>query len=112
MPRARIFFVYGRAAEDDVGAGDGPAADGSRVVCANGCGQSDTGGAAYEGCAGKREERCFLFLGEKIRRCFLCLLGSDSSGSATIAALGYRHRRENGVGAVAAQGGKTQLVEG
>lgn len=29
MLRARIFFVYGRAAEDDARAGDGPAADGS-----------------------------------------------------------------------------------
>lgn len=86
------FFVYGRAAEAD----GGPAADGSRAARENGCGQSNAGGAARESCAGKREDRCFSFSREKIRRCFLYLLGSDNSRSATTAVLGRRRRRENG----------------
>ena len=60
---------------------------------------------------GKGKKVIFLFLGGKIRRCFLYLLCGDSGRSAAIAALGYRHRRGNGAGAVAARGGTaTQLV--
>ena len=52
------------------------------------------GKAVRKRCAREEEEGCFLFLGEKVRRYFLYLLGSDSSRSVAIAASGYRHRRE------------------
>lgn len=92
-------------------AGDGPAADGSWAARAKSCGQSNTRGATRERHAKEGKKAIFLFLGEKIGRCFLYLLGGDSSRSAVIAALGYRPRRENVAGAVAARRGKTQLVE-
>lgn len=60
---------------------------------------------------GKREDKCFSFSWEKSESSCSLLAGSRCE-SATVAALGYRHRRENGAGAVAARAGKTQLVEG
>lgn len=84
------------------------AADGSLAARAGNRGQSNTGGAA---CAGKGEKDVFLFLGEKIGRCFLCLLGSDSSRGAAIAALGYRHCRRGKRRAQLRHGVETQLVE-
>ena len=55
-----------------------------------------------------------VFSGERLEGYLLCPPGGSSSRVAAIAALGYRHRRENGVRArVAARGGarvETQLV--
>lgn len=87
------FFVCGRAAEGDV-RGRRQTGRGWRHVRDRG--QSNAGGATRESCAGKREDRCFSFSREKIRRCFLYLLGSDNSRSAATAVLGRRRRRENG----------------
>lgn len=56
----------------------------------------------------RRGRVVFSFLGEKIRRCFLCLPGG-SSRSAAIAALEYRHREI--ACAQLRHGRKTQLVE-
>lgn len=113
MPWARIFFVYGRAA----GAGGGPAADGSWAARAKSLrAEQHKRSGVWELCGKKGRKMFFLFLGGKIRRYFLCFLDSDNSRSAAIAALGYRHRRENVVRATTARGGawggKTQLVEG
>lgn len=105
MPRARIFCLWeGRRKQRERQAMDRPQMGRWRHV------RMAAGRAT-------QEERCvrekgrkmfFFFLGERIRRCFLCLLGSDSSRGAAIAALWYRHRREN----VADCGLATQLVEG
>ena len=105
------FFVCGEAAESNVSGGRLAGRGRQRGWRANDCGQSNTRGATRERCVEKGKKVIFLFLEEKIGRCFLYLLGGDSSRSAAIAALGYRHRREKRC-AVAALGEKTQLVEG
>ena len=102
------FFVYGKAAEGDVGGGRWT---GRSSMCES-CGQSNVEGTACESCAGKGKTDVFLFLEEKSEEYLLCPPGGSSSRSAAIAALGYRHRRENGACAVVARRGKTQLVEG
>ena len=80
MLRARIFFCLweGRRRRRD-----GPAADGPQAARA-GRGQSDTGGTTREGCAGKREDRCFSFSREKTSRYFLSLLDGDNSSRAQL----------------------------
>ena len=60
MPWARIFFVYGRAAEKRRGAGDGPAAARAKSLRAEQCGRSGA-----QRCAGKGKKDVFLFLGGK-----------------------------------------------
>lgn len=77
MPWARVFFVCGGPQKATWAAGDGPAADGSRVMRANGCGQSNTRGAARERYAGK-ERKVFLFLGENRRVVVLFWLEAEA----------------------------------
>ena len=72
MPRARIFFVYGRAA----GAGDGPAADGLR---SSRC--EELAGKAAQEMRGEREEGYFSFSQEKIEGCLLVLQVEAEIGS-------------------------------
>lgn len=55
----------------------------------------------------KGKKDVFFFLGKDWRVVVLC----GGSRSAAVAALGYGHRREKRC-AVAARGGRTQLVEG
>lgn len=57
-------------------------------------GQSDTGGTTHEKCE-KRKESCFLFLEERPEGVCLSSGWKQGQGRATIAALWYRHRREN-----------------
>lgn len=76
---------------------------------AAGCGKSNTGGTACEGCAGEGKKDVFLFLEEKIKRCLPYLLGGGNSRGAAIAALGMGAAAKTM--RTAAQGG-TQLVEG
>ena len=108
MPWARIFFVYGRTAEDDVGqAMDRPRMGRRQRVWARG--QSDTGGTACESCAGKREDRCFF--GERLEGCLLCPLGIGRNRVAAIAALGIGTAAKTVRARVAARcGTATQLV--
>ena len=82
MLRARIFFVYGRAA-------DRPAADGSRAARENGCVQSNTRGATRERHAKEGKKVISLFLGEKIGRMFACSPSGGGGRSTAVAALGY-----------------------
>lgn len=56
---------------------------------------------------GEGKKVIFLFLGGKVRRYFLYLLGSRNAATA---ALGYRHRRENVACADRGTRWKTQLV--
>ena len=69
MPWARIFLFMG-GPQKTTWAGDGPAADGSRVVCARARGQSNAEGTACESCAGKGKTDVFLFLGGKEQEIF------------------------------------------
>lgn len=81
---------------------------------ANDRGQSNTGGATHERRAKEGEKVVFLFLGGRRSEGGCSLLGGSRGGSATIAALGYRHRRENGAQLRhrAEHRAGTQLVEG
>ena len=94
MPWARIFFVYGRAAENDVGGGRwtgrGWAAGSTREELAGRATRKERHAKVRE----KREERCFS--GERLEGCLLCPPGGSRDRVAAIAALGYRRRRENG----------------
>lgn len=88
MPWARIFFVYGRAAE----AGNGPAADGPRAARVGSRierhRRSDTQRCAKKG-------RKMFFRGKDWRDVCFVLQVEVRDRVAAIAALGYRHRREN-----------------
>ena len=111
MPWARVFFVCGRAAGDDV---DGRRWTGRRRAAGNTReelraeqrGRSDT-----QRCAKKGRKMFFLFLGKRSEGCLLCPPGGSRGRSAAIAALGYRHRRENDACAGCGTGWKNpQLV--
>ena len=60
----------------------------------------------------KKGRRLFLFFLRKDRRAFACPPGGSRDKGAAIAALGYRHRRENSVCADCGTGRRIQLVEG
>lgn len=60
----------------------------------------------------KQGKRAVFFFLRKDRRAFAYPPGGSRGRGAAVAALGYRHRRENVAGATAAWCGKTQLVEG
>ena len=94
--RGPAFFVYGRAAEGDVGnrrwTGRGWAAGGTRKLWAE---QRRRNGA--QEARERREEGCFSSSRGKIGGIFACSPGGSIGRSAAIAALGYRHRRENSV---------------
>lgn len=95
MLRARVFLFMGGPQKATWTAGNRPAAEdnvgGARMTA----GKAIREERHERGVCGKREEGCFLFLEEKIRRYFLYLLDGDSSRSVAIAALGYRPSREN-----------------
>lgn len=86
------FFVCGRAAEGDV--------DSRRWTGRSTCEELAGRAIRKERHAKAREKRekrsFFLFLGGKIGGRLLCPLGGGRDRVAAIAALGYRHRRENG----------------
>lgn len=95
-------------------AGDGPAADGPRVVCVRNRGQSNIRGATREKYVEKGKKDVFSFSRGKDRRAFAYPLGGGRDRAAAIAALGDRHRRENDACAGCGTGWstvwKTQLV--
>ena len=105
MPWARIFCLWeGRRSRRWTGRGW--AAGSTRELWVEQRGRNDTREVRVK----EGEKVIFLFLGEKIRRCFLYLLGSDNSKSAAIAALGYRHCRRGKRRAQLRHGVETQLV--
>ena len=83
MPWARIFFVYGRAAE----ASGGPAADWPRAARAKSLWAEQRGRSDTQRCA--KKGRKMFFSGERLEGCLLCPPGGSRGRVAAIAALGY-----------------------
>ena len=94
MPWARIFLFMGGPQETTWGrrwTGRRWAAGSTREEPrAERHRRSDTRGVREKG-----KKDVFLFLGKRSEGCLLCPPGGSRGRSAAIAALGYRHRREN-----------------
>lgn len=82
------FFVYGKAAEGDVGSGRWTAADWSWAARAKSLRVEQHRKSGAQEARGKREEGCFSFSWRKDRRMFACSPSGGGDRSAATAALG------------------------
>lgn len=93
MLRARIFLFMGGSQKTTWAAGDGPAADGHRRHARMAAGRATQEERRMRDAREKGRRLFFFFLGKDWR---VVVSGGSRSRSTAIAALGYRHRCENG----------------
>nr|DAP98949.1 MAG TPA: hypothetical protein [Caudoviricetes sp.] len=106
------FFVYGRAAEDDVRGGRWTGRGRRCGWRVRGSWTAQRRRRDMREARERKKEGCLSFSLGKTKRCFLCFLGRGSGSGSGKGAAGCRHRRENNACADCGTGRETPACRG